>query len=656
MEGKMAKQPKKTTGGGKPDNGIPQPIDKDGNYSVLVEMHQRVGGSPSFAMGVARSDALPNFTLDEEYEPVSLNATAPGMAAAGPETYILRGTVKTEKEIDALRAQPDVAEVWIDTPIAPITEWAGPQLDDNPSMAPCPIPPCDCTPQTPKGTMANVAGYLGVDQIWTAGTRGTGIVVGVLDSGITAQGRTVKSGETTNRIPRVIGGWPSDWGTESGQWGNHGNMCATDVLGMAPDAQLYDLRIAGGGGSPGTISRALQAFNWAINQHRSNGTPQILTNSWGIFQESWDTTYARNPNHPFTRKVVEAINEGILILFAAGNCGDTCPDNRCGPDVGPGRSIWGANGHPLVMTVGAVNKNEQFIGYSSRGPAALDPNKPDFCSISHFTGYFNSDSGTSAATPILAGVVALLKQKKSGLTQNGCKSVLKATAKDIGPAGFDQHSGAGIVQALTAYRRLTTPTIRTLPPICRPTRSPIDPRCIRPTRNVRDPRCVRPTLNLSDPRCVRPTRPPRCIRRTLTGPACPRRTITGPSCIRQTLVGPNCPRQTLTGPNCLRQTLVGPNCVRVTRTPSCMRPSLAGCPRPTFSASMCTPVPFDYSESESWGDECYGDSYGGDQGYYDAPEEWGAEDYSDEYSPEEEWYDEGEYDEWYIQEDDEWLE
>ena len=46
---------------------------------------------------------------------------------------------------------------------------------------------------------------------------------------------------------------------------------------------------------PSTISRALQAYQWAIDQHRVNGTPHILSNSWGIFQESWDGTYARNP-------------------------------------------------------------------------------------------------------------------------------------------------------------------------------------------------------------------------------------------------------------------------------------------------------------------------------------------------------------------------
>jgi hypothetical protein len=201
---------------------------------------------------------------------------------------------------------------------------------------------------------------------------------------------------------------------------------------------------------------------------KANGTPHILTNSWGIFQESWDPTYANNPSHPFTKKVLEAIAEGIIVLFAAGNCGGTCPDGRCGSDNGPGRSIWGANSHPAVITVGAVNKNEEFVGYSSQGPGALDANKPDFCSVTHFSGYHPSDSGTSAATPILAGAVALLKQAVPSATQNGLKSALKSTAKDIGPGGFDQHSGAGIVRIKAAHDKLKPKVVFSTVAPCKP--------------------------------------------------------------------------------------------------------------------------------------------------------------------------------------------
>ena len=154
-------------------------------------------------------------------------------------------------------------------------------------------------------------------------------------------------------------------------------MTSTDALGMAPDANIYDIRISNGD----TISTAMQGYQWAIDQHKMNKTPHILSNSWGIFAEDWAPDYAKDPNHPFTRKVVEALDEGIL---AAGNCGH----EMAGGTSGPGQSIWGANGHPRVMTVGAVNVKEKWVGYSSQGPAALDPNKPDFCSITHFAGYF----------------------------------------------------------------------------------------------------------------------------------------------------------------------------------------------------------------------------------------------------------------------------
>jgi subtilisin family serine protease len=497
----------------------PKLRDDAGKLSVLVEMVSMPGASAMVASAALREETLGGLELDEEFQPVPLGGgtleAALGLGVAGTPTYVVRAKVDDESAMAELRKRPDVVEVWEDTPIAPYQT--------------CPIPPCDCSPGTPKGTMADVANYLGVSQVWAAGFRGTGMVVGIVDGGITAQGRPVKTGETTRRIPRVIGGWPTaDWGTEASRWSEHGNMTSTDVLGMAPDAQIYDLRISGAPDIPSTISRALQAFQWAIDQHKVNGTPHILSNSWGIFQESWDTTYARNPNHPFTRKVVEALDEGIIVLFAAGNCGGTCPDGRCGADNGPGRSIWGANSHPRVMTVGAVNKNEEFVGYSSQGPGALDPNKPDFCSVTHFTGYFTSDSGTSAATPILAGAVALLKQAVPGATQDGIKAALKATAKDIGPAGFDQHSGSGIVRIKAAFDRLRL----SLPPSklivrCPSIVRPACPSVLRPCPSVPIVKCpsrVRPCP--TSPIICRPSVLVRCPSELVR---CPSATIVCPT-------------------------------------------------------------------------------------------------------------------------------
>lgn len=427
---------------------------------VIVEMKAPRAMNASAQIGATLQ--APNFQVDPGYRPVPTKSNDPqlqmSLDANQEQVVIIRGTVNQD-DIDQLRQQSNVVDVYIDSEIAPFTFRSdlgvqdGCRIEvDSAAATSCPIPPCDCTPSVAHGTLSDVAVYLGADQIWASGIHGDGIVVGIVDGGITAEGRL--DPPPPGLIPRVIGGWPTaNWGTIA-RWGGHGNMTATDTLGMAPRAEIYDIRIADSPGISGTISDAIAGFQWAIEKFRLDGTPQILSNSWGIFQESWDAVYASNPNHPFTRKVVEALDEGILVLFAAGNCGQTCPDGRCGSDNGPGKSIWGANGHPRVMTVGAVNKDEQFIGYSSQGPAALDPHKPDFCAVSHFEGYFHSDSGTSAACPIAAGVVALLKQARPSMSQNAAKRLLTSTAKDIGPPGWDRHSGAGVIRAKAAFDEL----------------------------------------------------------------------------------------------------------------------------------------------------------------------------------------------------------
>jgi serine protease AprX len=402
---------------------------------VLIEMRLPKGVRGSFALQQASSIVVPSLELDTSYEPVPISphpTAVDKLASAGEETIIVRGQIDEDK-IKELESQPNVVKVWKDTKIEAFS---------------CPIPPCDCAPTVAKGTLADVANYLGANQIWAKGIKGNGIVVGVCDTGV-----------DKTKIAAYIGGWSPNSSFPPGtDPGGHGSMCATDVLGIAPDAKIYDLGVLKSfSGITGAVSDAIAGYQWAINQYQVNKTPQILTNSWGIFNPADDPTYANaDPNHPFIRKLIEVLNYGILVLFAAGNCGEKCPDSRCpaGTGVGPGKSIWGANGHPRVMTVGAVNVKEEFVGYSSQGPAAADPNKPDFCSITHFKGFTACDNGTSAATPVAAGLVALLKCAKPQLTQDEAKNALKKTAKDIGPTGWDQHSGAGIIQGHAAYKKI----------------------------------------------------------------------------------------------------------------------------------------------------------------------------------------------------------
>jgi subtilisin family serine protease len=403
---------------------------------VIVELRAPFGFSMESiqTMDVA---TVTGFNIDYEYEPVPVNPPeeiARALAAANEETILVRGELDEERESE-LKALPNVVNVWTDAPIEPFDT--------------------DCDFNIAKGTIEDVAKYLGCDKLWAKGVKGEGIVIGICDTGV-----------DKSKIPAIIGGWsPSPSYPPGTDIQGHGSMCSTDVLGMCPEAKIYDIGVLKASGVIGMISNAVSAFQWAIEQYRKDGTPHILSNSWGMYQKAWATDFATNPNHPFTRKVLEAIDAGIIVTFAAGNCGLKCPNERCGSDAGPGKSIWGVNGHSKVITVGAANILEQWIGYTSQGPAALDPRKPDFCAPSHFKGYTSCDNGTSAATPICAGVIGLLKSHDLTLTQDIIKDILQKTAKDFCGTGWNPNAGFGMIQAEAAFNKLVSglePIARTM--------------------------------------------------------------------------------------------------------------------------------------------------------------------------------------------------
>jgi serine protease AprX len=467
---------------------------------VIVELRRSAPAAEAMAMGEASAAArvdLPGFQLDAEFGAIPVPATsvasetevaemgvASALAEVAEDTVIVRGEVD-EAQKQALMDHPDVVMVWTDAEVAPFggcgctgdaevmdpveaglvqlpdfdtlvgNQPAGEGDADAPNVQNVtlsnPCPPTDCQPTVAKGTIADVAAYLGCTRLWSQGIRGQGVAIGIVDTGV-----------DKTRVANVVDGWSptgtSPWGTDGG----HGSMCATDAGGMAPAAEIHDIGVLKSSGIPATLSNAIAGFQWAINRYKSTGKPQILSNSWGMYRRAWAPDYATDPNHPFTRKVVEAINEGMIVTFAAGNCGQVCPDGRCGTDTGPAKSIWGANGHPRVITVGAANIREEWIGYSSQGPAALDPRKPDFVAPSHFRGWYASDNGTSAANPVVAGVIALLRGHDPGLRQDAVKKALQETAKDLCGQGWDQHSGHGMIHADRAFHKLnffTTPLV-----------------------------------------------------------------------------------------------------------------------------------------------------------------------------------------------------
>jgi serine protease AprX len=314
----------------------------------------------------------------------------------------------------------------------------------------------DCRPFRPAVSVAAIRELLGVRSLWDDGFRGQNTVVGILDEGIDGS------------VYPVVGGFarPGAMQPGSAEISSHGSMCAADVLVAAPAAKLYDYPFLGVPSSGG----ALTMFQAVLAQRRADGTPHLTNNSYGFVSvpdralmpthEIWDL------QHPLHRKVREVVQSGAAAFFAAGNCGAGCPSTRCHPSgIGPGRSISASNSLAEVIAIAAVNARHDRIGYSAQGPGMFETQKPDLAAYSHFHGNLGPgrpagggpesfDNGTSAASPVAAGVAALLLSAHPGLAPDQLRSALVRSASSVGPNGWDPEYGHGVVNAAAAHKLL----------------------------------------------------------------------------------------------------------------------------------------------------------------------------------------------------------
>jgi subtilisin family serine protease len=140
--------------------------------------------------------------------------------------------------------------------------------------------------------------------------------------------------------------------------------------------------------------------------------------------------------------------QGVLVVAAAGNRGSSEP-------LFPGAFDG-------VLTVGALDHKEARASFSNYG-AALEIVAPGVACYGPYLGTsFRKLQGTSMAAPVVTGIMALalsyLKASKPEMSKidrrNKVMEALKISAKDLGPAGWDQEYGFGGLDALALFRIL----------------------------------------------------------------------------------------------------------------------------------------------------------------------------------------------------------
>jgi subtilisin family serine protease len=264
-------------------------------------------------------------------------------------------------------------------------------------------------------------------------------------------------------------------GMTVGEEAEHGRMMVRNIQDTAPNANIWDLPLI-----PPRIwdvevfindaQAMLDYVLYDIKHHLSPrwSGPWVLVNPWAIFDrraEHHPGDYTNRLSHPFNVTITQAVSEGRDVIFCAGNCGQFCPDGRCGPwDIGPGQDVLGANSHPRVISVGAVRTDAMWLGYSSQGPG--QPNmarlKPDFCAPSNFseTGdAYTGNTGTSAACGVTAGVVAALRSRPGWdpgtVSTNELRRTLDRTTRRTEGKHWNERLGHGILDVRSAFEDLT---------------------------------------------------------------------------------------------------------------------------------------------------------------------------------------------------------
>lgn len=297
---------------------------------------------------------------------------------------------------------------------------------ENVSKAGAPKPP----PPQPSQTIPWGIARIKANTIWTpppSPYRGLGINVAILDTGIDLNHADLQANIQGNVNIMT----PTKSGDDDNGHGTHvaGIIAAVDnnvgVVGVGPQIYLYAVKVLDRRGS-GWLSDIIAGLDWCIRNNI-----QVINMSLG----------SSGDNQSFYDAILKVYQADIIQVVAAGNNGQK------------GGAVDYPAKYPQTIAVSAVAKNlsitsgVSFASFSSYGPE-VDLTAPGASILSTYNnGYYTTLSGTSMATPHVAGVVALVLATKTSTiwTPDSMLSYLQSKAENVG-LSYDKQ-GAGLIRA-----------------------------------------------------------------------------------------------------------------------------------------------------------------------------------------------------------------